>query len=262
MKKRIMNGMLICAATLLIFGCEKKAETKAETESTVVETETETETEKETYKTIGQEKEGGFSVKLKNSTGKDIIGVAVKLVENEQFPENMLASDDVFSANEERILFYEHNGNNTEETQQESNENDKLLTQGYDVQLTFSDGSTKVLHSFPFEDIKEGELCFEDEVAFLKYTNLSAKENVDTKNAELAVKQAEESEALAAAETEYSDYVEDNSWYEEDDGASWDNGGYVDDGASWDNGGSNEVYVPEAPAQGAEECLGDDALTY
>lgn len=257
--------MLICAATFLIIGCEKKTETKTETESVTVETETmETETEKETYKTIGQEKEAEnvFCVKLKNSTGRDIIGVAVKLAENAEFSENMLDAEDVFSVKEERILFYESVENEASDIQKESSENDKLLTQGYDVQLTFSDGSTKVLHSFPFEDIKEGEICFEDEVAFLKYTNISAKENVDTKNAELAVKNAEESEALTAAETEYSDYVEDNSWYEEDDGASWDNGGYVDNGASWDNGGSSEVYVPEAPAQGAEECLGDDALIY
>ncbi len=250
MKKRIVAG-IICGMMVLSFvGCGSKEETK-ETETVI----TVEETEAETFKTIGEEftTEEGFSVKLKNNTGLEIVGVSVKLSEDTEFPANMLAEEDVFAVEEERMLYV---ANTVEDEAEETIDADeKLLTQGYDIQLTFADESVKVLHGFPFEDIAEGEICLEDEVAFVKYVSVSTNENVSTKEAELAVKEQEEA---AAAVEEYTYYEEDDYWYEDD--YSSDDSWYEDDYT--DNSGTTDVVEPEAPAQDSENCLGDDALTW
>ena len=255
MKKKIITIAFVGIMALSMIGCGKKEEETKATESTEAATESETETEEETFKAIGTEKEAEnvVCVKLKNSTGKNITGVAVKLAEDEEFPVNMLTEKDVFEINEERNLFYETVSDANKETEsEETGEDEKLLTPGYDIQITFEDETVKVLHAFPFEDIKEGELQLEDDVAFVKYESISTKQVVSTKEAELVIKQADE-EAAAAQEAEETVYVEDNSW---DDGGYVDNSYYVEPAPA-----PQPDYTP-APAQGAEECLGDDALTY
>lgn len=254
MKKKIIAIVFVGIMAFSMIGCGKTEEKTKSTESTEDITESETETEEETFKAIGTEKEAEnvFCVKLKNSTGKKITGVSVKLTDDEEFPSNMLAKDDVFEVDEERNLFYEVTSDENQETESEDvAEDEKLLTQGYDIQITFEDETVKVLHAFPFEDIKEGELCFEDDVAFVTYRSTSTKQNVSTKEAELAVKQADE-EAEAAQEVEETVYVEDNSW---------DDGGYVDNSYVEPAPAPQPEPAP-APVQGADECLGDDALTY
>ena len=94
----------------------------------------------------------------------------------------------------------------SETTENDGTGDEKVLEQGYDVQLTFEDDSTAELHAFPFGDIEKGDLCYADDVAYLTYTSIESKEQIDTKEAELAVKQAaeqkaaEEAAAQAAAE--------------------------------------------------------------
>lgn len=266
MKKKIVVGTLLAVMAFSMIGCSKKEETKA-TESTIAETETQT-PEPETYKAIGTEKEGDkvYCVKLKNSTGHEITGVSIKTTEEAEFPENMLKDGDIYAKGEERNLYYEVvvSENETESTSEgTADENgEKLLTQGYDVQITFDDGTVKVLHSFPFDDIKEGEICFQDEVVFLKYQSVTMSDSeVSTKEAELAILEAEKAEETAATEAA-EEYYEENSW---------DNGGYYEEN-NVDNGGyvntpvpeapAPEAPVPEAPAQSPDECLGGDALTY
>lgn len=267
MKKRIIASVLLVVMVISMIGCGKKVETEA-TESTMAETETET-PEPETYKSIGTEKEGDtvYCVKLKNSTGKNISGVSIKTIEETEFPKNMLKDGDVYVKGEERNLYYEviENEKETESVAEGASEEsgEKLLTPGYDVQITFDDGTSKILHGFPFDDIKEGEIFLEDEVAFLKYKNVSAGDEVSTKEAELAVLEAEKAAETAATEA-VEEYYEDNSWddggyYEEN---SWDNGGYEENYSGGGDGGYVDNSVPEAPTQNVDQCLGDDALTY
>ena len=59
------------------------------------------------------------------------------------------------------------------------------------MQLTLKDGKTYVLHGFPFEDIKEGTVLLENDIAYITYTSVSTKEKIDTKEAERATKEAE-----------------------------------------------------------------------
>lgn len=136
------------------------------------------------------------------------------MTDEDAYPENMLEEGDVFADQESRNLYYkalEKNENEdvTEEfetTENDGTDDEKVLEQGYDVQLTFEDDSTAELHAFPFGDIEKGDLCYADDVAYLTYTSIESKEQIDTKEAELAVKQAaeqkaaEEAAAQAAAE--------------------------------------------------------------
>ena len=114
----------------------------------------------------------------------------MKLMDETEYLPNMLSEDDVFSFEEERNLFYKHDAIETEKETPE--ENEKILLQGYDIQLTFADKSIKVLHAFPFEDIKEGEIFAESDVVYIQYTSVTTGAQVSTKEAELATKQAEE----------------------------------------------------------------------
>ena len=207
MKRKVLVTLCLCMIGLagMVTGCgSQKEETPA----------VEEEKKEPELKTIGQEDKEAFKVEVKNATGKNIKGVAIKLTDEEAYPENMLEEGDVFADQESRNLYYkalEKNENEdvteeSETTENDGTEDEKVLEQGYDVQLTFEDDSTAELHAFPFGDIEKGDLCYADDVAYLTYTSIESKEQIDTKEAELAVKQAaeqkaaEEAAAQAAAE--------------------------------------------------------------
>ena len=207
MKRKVLVTLCLCMIGLAgtVTGCGSKKE-----ETPVVEEEK----KEPELKAIGQEDKEAFKVEVKNATGKNIKDVAIKLTDEDAYPENMLEEGDVFADQESRNLYYkalEKNENEDVTEESETTENDgtgdeKVLEQGYDVQLTFEDDSTAELHAFPFGDIEKGDLCYADDVAYLTYTSIESKEQIDTKEAELAVKQAaeqkaaEEAAAQAAAE--------------------------------------------------------------
>ena len=200
MKRKVLVTLCLCMIGLAgtVTGCGSKKE-----ETRVVEEEK----KEPELKAIGQEDKEAFKVEVKNATGKNIKGVAIKLTDEDAYPENMLEEGDVFADQESRNLYYkalEKNENEdvTEEfetTENDGTDDEKVLEQGYDVQLTFEDDSTAELHAFPFGDIEKGDLCYADDVAYLTYTSIESKEQIDTKEAELAVKQAAEQKAAEEA---------------------------------------------------------------
>ena len=200
MKRKVLVTICLCMIGLAgtVTGCGSKKE-----ETPVVEEEK----KEPELKAIGQEDKEAFKVEVKNATGKNIKGVAIKLTDEDAYPENMLEEGDVFADQESRNLYYkalEKNENEDVTEESETTENDgtddeKVLEQGYDVQLTFEDDSTAELHAFPFGDIEKGDLCYADDVAYLTYTSIESKEQIDTKEAELAVKQAAEQKAAEEA---------------------------------------------------------------
>ena len=181
MKRKVLVTLCLCMIGLAgtVTGCGSKKE-----ETPVVEEEK----KEPELKAIGQEDKEAFKVEVKNATGKNIKGVAIKLTDEDAYPENMLEEGDVFADQESRNLYYKA-----------LEKNEKVLEQGYDVQLTFEDDSTAELHAFPFGDIEKGDLCYADDVAYLTYTSIESKEQIDTKEAELAVKQAAEQKAAEEA---------------------------------------------------------------
>lgn len=186
MKRKVLIALCVCMIGVagMTSGCGDKKE-----ETPVVE-------EKELeLKTIGKEDKEAFKVEIKNATGKTIKGIAIKQTDEESYPENMLEDGDVFTDQESRNLYYKAPEDTTKETEENTEDmaaesekaQEKELEQGYDIQLTFEDDSTAELHAFPFEDIEKGEICYEDDVAYLTYTSVASKEELNTKEAELAV---------------------------------------------------------------------------
>ena len=198
MKRKVLIALCVCMIGVagMTSGCGDKKE-----ETPVVE-------EKEPeLKTIGQEDKEAFKVEIKNATGKNIKGITIKQTDEESYPENMLEDGDVFTDQESRNLYYKVPEQSTEVSEESAEDTavesegtqEKELEQGYDIQLTFEDDSTAELHAFPFEDIEKGEICYEDDVAYLTYTSVASKEELNTKEAELAVKVAEQKAAEEAA---------------------------------------------------------------
>lgn len=194
MKKKVLLFACLAAfgLSMAVTGCSKE-------EPVEKKTEVQEEKKEEKLEVIGVEKDSEFQVKLTNSTTKNVTGVSVKSSDEAEYPANMLKESDVFKDKESRLLCY--TAPKAAETPADAKATDKVLEPAYDIQLTFEDGTTAVLHSFPFGDIEEGEICMED-VAYLKYTSVASKEKVDTKGAEQAVKAQAEAEAAAKAAAE------------------------------------------------------------
>ena len=194
--------------------------------------------DKEDLKTIGEkpeeDTEGVFSVKLKNLTGKVITGVTVKNEKDEEYPDNFLKEEDKFEADEERVLWFDPNAKDkadeenkdssddtkettdTEETKTEDAKTDEKAEgedkddaekeiPKYNIQLTFEDGTTAEIHTFPFGDTEEAELKLEGEVAYLVFDSISQKKEYNTLETEKALApKPTEAATQAASETTQS----------------------------------------------------------
>ena len=275
MKRKVLIALCFCMIGVagMTSGCGDKKE-----ETPVVE-------EKEPeLKTIGQEDKEAFKVEIKNATGKNIKGITIKQTDEESYPENMLEDGDVFTDQESRNLYYKVPEQSTEVSEESAEDTavesegtqEKELEQGYDIQLTFEDDSTAELHAFPFEDIEKGEICYEDDVAYLTYTSVASKEELNTKEAELAVKvaeqkAAEEAAAQAAAEQKAAEEAAEQKAAEEAAAAaaaqksrSSSSNSYSSNNSSNESGSSSEssssASEPSSDAgAGSSDSSGDDA---
>jgi hypothetical protein len=223
MKMRRKNiGILILTAAMLFAGCganssEQNSESGSEV-SEVSTTEEKSEMKEESaevneksvaekveeIKTIGEKTEEAFEVKFENNTGKKITGFSVKLTEDETYPENMMTNGDVFADGEERILYYKQP--DKEEVQTDTTQLDQTfeMNQGYNIELTFEDGTKAELHAFPFGDIEEGKILFDtnENIAYIEYDSVSTKEKVSTQEAEINTKKLAEQAAAEQAAAE------------------------------------------------------------
>ena len=197
MYNKMKTGALafVCAALVLCAGCSA-AENSSSAEATPSPTAAPTATAEPTatsvpeLKVVGEKSDSKdtFCVTLENGTKQEITAVSVKTGSEEKG--ETLAKDEKFE------LYY------TPKTEEESSGSgdEYFVSPRYDVQLTLKDGKTYVLHGFPFEDIKEGTVLLEDDIAYITYTSVSTKEKIDTKEAERATKEAENGEISVQTE--------------------------------------------------------------
>lgn len=141
MKRKVI--LLLCAC-MLAFGAESVL-----AESTENQTEVQTEA---VPKTIGTATEGGFEETLKNLTGKNIKSVTVKATMDEDYCDNLLEEGDIYGDGEERIFYYP----------QAKIEDGSGRISAYDIKFVFEDDTEAVIHTFPFNDMKNGELHLEE----------------------------------------------------------------------------------------------------
>ena len=124
--------------------------------------------------------------------------------------------------------------------------------------LTLKDGKTYVLHGFPFEDIKEGTVLLEDDIAYITYTSVSTKEKIDTKEAERATKEAENGEISVQTEEKpasAAEVVTEEPTYEE---PSYEEPSYEE--PSYEEPSYEEPAAPETPDNGGQEGCVNGAL--
>lgn len=236
MKKKILTlllaGALCFSMTTAVFASE--TETTAESEAGV--------------KLLGEDAEGAFHVQLKNDTGKEIKEVKINVAKKVEYKdaENLLKEDDVFAADEERLLcFLPLKEEEEEETESAAKEKKEPEIPVYNIRFTFADDTTAELHTFPFGDIEKGELHLEGELVYLVFESVSLKQSVNTLESEtkIAGEIKAAAEAAAAAKTqsssnsdysyeEYYDYSDDYSY---DD--AYDDYDYGDTGSADDGGG-------------------------
>ena len=192
MKKQFTKLLAVLLCIGFVFsGCEKKEEEPvAEKESQAVKG---AEVEKEeSLQVVGNESADACHVLMTNSTGKNITGLSVKRSDETEYPANMMKSGQKIENNEKFDFYYtvkeEDNTVENNNEEQKSELADALVNLTYTLQVTFEDKTVAELSSFAIEDMEEASLCFEDDVYFLKYTSISEKTEVTTKEMELMVK--------------------------------------------------------------------------
>ena len=148
---------------------------------------------------IGEKTTGDnvYKVTLINNTQRIITGVTVKDLTESEYPANMRKDGDVFQPNEKRDLYFDatESVKKTEELNRDSSYSDEEKVEpDYTLKVTFDAGKSYELHSFPFGDISEGQLCYDEQedVCYLTYTSLKSGERVST------LEQEKQRKALAA----------------------------------------------------------------
>ena len=247
MYNKMKTGALafVCAALVLCAGCSA-AENSSSAEATSVPE----------LKVVGEKSDSKdtFCVTLENGTKQEITAVSVKTGSEEKFPESMMKKGETLAKDEKFELYY------TPKTEEESSGSgdEYFVSPRYDVQLTLKDGKTYVLHGFPFEDIKEGTVLLEDDIAYITYTSVSTKEKIDTKEAERATKEAENGEISVQTEEKpasAAEVVTEEPTYEE---PSYEEPSYEE--PSYEEPSYEEPAAPETPDNGGQEGCVNGAL--
>ncbi len=213
--KRFSKGICLTVVAMLLsvlvlMGC---GGTSQEPESIP---ETETMSQPETvevvkYASLGEETEGSIQIKLTNKLGKNITAFSVETEGKE--PEALL-QDDVFAADETRILNYKP---------EEGKKYNVLLKYGAEDKET-------VLHDFPMNDAGEADLLLSEEIGYIKYQSLTTGEEKSSLENEKSLIVPEETTA-AYVEPEYyyePVYYEEPVYY-----APQGDDGCIDDGLMW-----------------------------
>ena len=298
MKRKIVTAFMMAAlgSSLVFSQAAKAADTTAKTETSedadkdstaedkdaaddTKDADKADENKDEDLKTIGEkpeeDTEGALSVKLKNTTGKVITGVAVKNEKDEEYPDNFLKEEDKFEADEERVLWFDPNAkdkenegskdtaDDTAKTDEKSDGEDKDDAEKeipkYNIQLTFEDGTTAEIHTFPFGDTEEAELHLEGDIAYLVFDSISQKKEFNTLETEKALAPKPTEAAAQASESQSTQSYDNSSDYDYSNDYDYDtdydyDSDYDYDGS--DDGGSDDGGSDD----GGDGCLDNGLL--
>lgn len=142
-------------------------------------------------------------VTLVNLTGQNIISFSIKHSLEPQFGVNMLESGDVFAMDESRDVFYDIGPALDAYAALSPEEKAKHLYLTYNVQIILADGSTFVLHEFPFNEMKKGMVLFQSWTGFLEYENFLTEEDVVTRQHEIDANAADQAAAYAEQQAQW-----------------------------------------------------------
>ncbi len=172
-----MMAAAVVAALMLNAPCMIMA---AETETSQTETEVET-------VSIGEKTaDTDYEVTLVNETGDDIKEIALRVSYGE-FSDNMLAEDTVLADKGQGTLWCT------------PGEIVNYVPPVYDLQLTFADDSTAVLHTLPFGDTEEITIVKDDEkdIVYTRFFSISMNSDTDSQYRENSIAESGEDTLIA-----------------------------------------------------------------
>ncbi|MBQ4177372.1 MAG: hypothetical protein II640_07910 [Lachnospiraceae bacterium] len=195
----------------------------------------------ETESQAGQEKvligekhsDSDYEVTLVNESGKAITGIALR-ASYEEYSDNLLPEDTVLEEHGEGTLWCE------------PAEILNFVPPEYDIQLTFADESTAVLHTIPFGDADELTILTDEEsgTVYVRFISLS-------QNSESNSLQREKNIAQSGEEGMIADYkARTGQASAQDTGAG-----------SQDTGAAAPAQPAPAPAPEPQQCL-DNGLMF
>lgn len=195
MKRAVITGLLVISAACLILGCskkddaqnpeepeteqssEKENEDKANEDEKKEEDKDDEAEEKATEpKIIGTESADANKLLMTNHTGEAITGFTVKASTETEFPENMMAADMKIENDETVCLYYA-----LPEAEAEATSSGKMLRTTYEFSISNESGREIRMPGLIFDDMESVELCFEDEVGFVRYVSVNTGEEITTK---------------------------------------------------------------------------------
>ncbi|MBP3913016.1 MAG: hypothetical protein J6D14_01240 [Lachnospiraceae bacterium] len=148
----------------------------------------------EGLKLIGEKVEGKNVIrkKITNATGVDITGFFFRDQWMEDWPDNMLSSDDVWKDMETRYLYYDPT--ETLERAKDYGEAAKLR-----MLVLFGEDGDGILRYLPLEDMSDIQLMRDDDVFYLKYVSIKDMSEKSTERLEKGLEEEEDQPSVTEA---------------------------------------------------------------
>lgn len=132
--------------------------------------------------------EGAF-ITVENQTGKDITALQIRKTGDQDFGDSLLAKDKTIKNEKKSKVKFQKKAFTKKQRQQK-----------FDIQLTYSDGSTATLSEVPLADVKKSmTIQTGDDVTYVSYTSIKSGDKTDTKDVELKIKAAADAAQQQAA---------------------------------------------------------------
>lgn len=192
--KAVASAALACALTLGIAGCGgQQSESQPEPEP------------EKSYRVLGTESDDALSMVFTNDTEKEIVSLATKQSDAaaEAYGTDLLAGGDPWVAGEAVKLFCENYEVTDVAIAEGSPAAEMELLPTYDIQMTFADLTTAVLHEVTFQEADEVQVRLDASsgLAYMIYSEPDGTES-STLQSEIAIQAAAEAEAAAALQAQ------------------------------------------------------------
>ena len=169
-------------------------------------------------KVIGEKAEGSsiFKARIKNATNFSIVWFSVKDNFTDYYPANELEEDDSISNNETRVLYYD--ASHALEKSAEKEEKAEYLLRfalktPEEMKNKDEEGHYYIIHSIPFSDLDEMEICFNDSTAvpYLRYKSKKLGIQLSTETEETAIYEEQRGGSDSSSGQSSEDASEENS---------------------------------------------------
>ena len=158
---------------------------------------------------VESESEGNrvYRVHWRNTTDRGIVGVQIKNIYDGSYPDNMIPEGQILPDGGEAELYYD------------ASQEDEGAE--FNIRITFEDGEEKDITSYPFSDMEEGELHYDDGLLHVTYTSLSTGEKTDTLEREKSLRETAQKAKEAASSGPPDQSSNYNNTYSDNTGGAY-----------------------------------------